>query len=61
MMALAWARGFTRNTVEWRGNRLEILKGSRLRRVAEAGNAAGNATTSLGSPPLGTSTPASAH
>ena len=30
--AFAWARGFVQDTVEWRGNRLRVLEGSRLER-----------------------------
>lgn len=37
LMAVAWGRGFMRNTVEWRGTRLAVLPGSVLRPVEAAG------------------------
>lgn len=36
LFALAFARGFVQNTVEWRGNRLRVLEGSRLERPDRA-------------------------
>jgi len=33
----AWAAGFFRNEVSWRGNRLAVLEGTRLARVPEEG------------------------
>jgi ceramide glucosyltransferase len=36
VFALAWVKGFFRNTVEWRGNRLLVLAGSRLQPVEDA-------------------------
>lgn len=45
LFAFAFARGFVQNTVDWRGNRLRVLQGSRLERpdraVEEAALAAG--------------------
>jgi ceramide glucosyltransferase len=32
LFACAWVRGFTQSTVDWRGNRLRVLEGSRLER-----------------------------
>ncbi len=34
LFALAWARGLVESTVEWRGNRLRVLRGSVLERPA---------------------------
>ena len=36
LFTLAFLRAFFENTVEWRGNRLKVLPGSRLERVAPA-------------------------
>ena len=58
--ALAWLRGFTRNTVDWRGNRLEILDGSRLRRLEVPAWRAKASAGTLGGAPMGPSIEASA-
>jgi ceramide glucosyltransferase len=36
---LAWARGLVRSTVDWRGNRLRVLAGTRIEAVTPAGDA----------------------
>ena len=35
LFAVAWARGFVKNTVDWRGHRLRVLAGSALARPGE--------------------------
>jgi hypothetical protein len=59
--ALAWLKGFTRNTVEWRGNRLIILDGSSLRRAEVPGWAPEASTGALGGPSMGPSAGAPAR
>ena len=36
MVAAAWFCGFFRSEVNWRGNRLAVLEGTRLERIREA-------------------------
>ncbi len=37
VLGLAWAEGFVRNTVDWRGRRLRVLAGTRLAAATAAG------------------------
>jgi ceramide glucosyltransferase len=59
--ALAWLKGVTRNTVEWRGNRLIILDGSSLRRAEVPDWAPEASTGALGGPSMGPSAGAPAR
>jgi ceramide glucosyltransferase len=61
IIAAAWARGLVRDTVEWRGNKLEILEGSRLRPIEGPGWVPRHTSGTLGGPSMGRSSPASAR